>query len=67
LNSAYDLSFRKSSLPGYRFLEVCTWYGGVPQRWIIVHSEASQKRDLAALEKRIERDAATIFDERTSL
>lgn len=40
---------RESPLPGYRFLEVCTWYGDVPQRWIIVHSEASRRRDLAAL------------------
>jgi transposase len=54
---------RESKLPGYRFLEVCTWYGGVPQRWVIVHSEEAERRDLAALEKRIEREREKIEKE----
>jgi len=54
---------RQSSLAGYRLLEVCTTYGSVPQRWIIVCSEAARKRDLAALEKRIEREAEKIEKE----
>ena len=43
--------------------EVCTTYGSVPQRWIIVCSEAARKRDLAALENRIEREAEKIEKE----
>ncbi|HDN80898.1 MAG TPA: IS1634 family transposase [Chloroflexi bacterium] len=58
---------RESSLGGYRLLEVCTTYGGAPQRWIIVYSEAARKRDLAALEKRIEREAEKIEKEMRKL
>ena len=49
---------RESCLPGYHFSEVGATYGGVPQRWLIVHSAAAEGRDKIALEKRVQREAA---------
>lgn len=36
----------------YRYLEVCSTYGQVKQRWILVHSQHAQKRELISLDKR---------------
>ena len=46
------------ALPGYRYLEVGTWYGGVRQRWVVVYSEAGAARDRAALTKAQEKEKA---------
>jgi transposase len=48
---------RESGLPGYCFLEVCVTYVGVPQRWVVVHSQAAQERELVAQDARTQRDA----------
>jgi transposase len=37
--------------PGYRGKEVVYEYGGVPQRWLVIFSEAAQKRESKTLEK----------------
>ncbi|MDQ7030787.1 MAG: hypothetical protein Q9O62_13955 [Ardenticatenia bacterium] len=42
-----------SALPGYRYLEVGTWFGDVRQRWLVVYSETKAERDRAALTKRL--------------
>ncbi|MBC7251653.1 MAG: IS1634 family transposase [Anaerolineae bacterium] len=41
---------------GYRSLELCTVYGGVRQRWLVVWSASAQEREQAALQKRIEKE-----------
>ncbi len=41
---------------GYRYLELCTTYGGVRQRWLIVWSEQAEKRERATLQKRVSRE-----------
>ncbi|MFN3761736.1 MAG: IS1634 family transposase, partial [Anaerolineae bacterium] len=38
---------------GYRHLEVCTTYGGVRQRWLVVWSAQAEKREQAALQKQL--------------
>jgi transposase len=45
--------FSLSSNPSYSFTELCSTYGGVPQRWLIVQSEPRQQADLKQLDKRI--------------
>jgi transposase len=39
---------------GYRYLEVCSTYADVPQRWLVVFSETSYEREVKTLTKRIE-------------
>ncbi len=46
--------FRVSSLNNnYSMAEVCSSYGGVRQRWVVVQSESRQQADLKQLDKRI--------------
>ena len=47
--------FYDSEREGYRFSEVGSYYGGIAQRWLIVESQARQRADLKALDKRISR------------
>ncbi|RME12964.1 MAG: IS1634 family transposase, partial [Ardenticatenia bacterium] len=51
-------AMQPSALPGYRYLEVGTWYGDVRQRWLVVYSEAAAERDRTALAKRLEKQKA---------
>jgi transposase len=46
--------FHPSVLKGYAFAEVCTTYGGIRQRWLIVESQARKEADLKQLQKRID-------------
>ena len=46
--------FTTSGLQDYRFSEVGTTYGGVPQRWIIVESQPRRAADLKKLNKKLE-------------
>lgn len=45
-----------ASQEGYRYLEVCTTYGGVPQRWLVVWSAQAEQRERASLQKRVEKE-----------
>lgn len=42
----------------YRYLAVCNQYGGVQQRWLLVFSQPSYEREIATLERQIEREGA---------
>lgn len=42
-----------ASLEGYRYLSVDSTYGDVPQRWLVVHSQAASQREVATLDKKI--------------
>ena len=53
LNSEQLESFEHSNLKNYRFCEVCTIYGNIPQRWIIVESQCRLNADLKKLEQKI--------------
>lgn len=44
-------AFVATSLEGYRTASVCSQYGGVRQRWVVVESRERQQADLRKLEK----------------
>ena len=45
--------FTLSSLENYAIAEVCSTYGGIRQRWLVVQSESRKQADLQQLDKRI--------------
>ena len=47
---------RPAGQEGYRSLEVCTTYGGVRQRWLIVWLEQAERRERATLQKRVSQE-----------
>jgi len=46
-------AMRSAGLKGYRYLSVRQTYADVPQRWLVVHSEAAYRKEVATLEKKI--------------
>jgi transposase len=42
--------------PGYRLRELCTTYGQVRQRWVLVYSEAAYHREITTLNRHIAQD-----------
>ncbi len=46
--------FRPSCSDNYTLVEVCSTYGGVRQRWLVVQSQSRQQAELKQLDKRIE-------------
>lgn len=48
-----ESAFCASPLVGYRIAEVCSTYGDIRQRWLVVESSQRQVSDLNALEKRL--------------
>ena len=60
--SAEDM--QPTPLDGYRCLSVDSTYGDVPQRWLVVYSQAAFHREVATLEKKI---AKAQTDAQTSL
>jgi transposase len=44
---------QESTLEGYSYLEVGNYYGGLPQRWLVVFSKAAYKREEATFRKRL--------------
>lgn len=47
-------AFEQPLLKDYRFYELCSSYGGVPQRWVMIESQPALKSDLKKLDKRLE-------------
>ena len=43
-------------LPGIRFCEVGTTFGGIPQRWILVYSQTSREREEKTLSRAVSRE-----------
>lgn len=56
LTGLRSAEFSESRREGYRLCEVAAEYGGVEQRWIVVESENRAERELAQLDKRIEKE-----------
>lgn len=48
--------FCESGREGYRLCEVATEYAGIEQRWVVVESEDRAERELAGLDKQIEKE-----------
>ncbi len=46
-----------ADLPGYRWCEVGTGFGGVAQRWVVVFSQAARDREAKTLDRAVKREA----------
>jgi len=44
---------QESALEDYSYLEVGNYYGGLPQRWLVVFSKAAYKRESATFRKKL--------------
>jgi transposase len=52
---ASDLEFKKGEDPRYSFYETIVEYGGIEQKWVVVHSSEMQKRKDITFERKIQR------------
>jgi transposase len=50
-----DLELKPGTDPRYSFYETIVEYGGIEQKWIVVHSSEMQKRKDVTFEKKIKR------------
>jgi transposase len=50
-----DLEFKQGTDPRYSFYETIVEYGGIEQKWVVVHSSEMQKRRDVTFEKKIKR------------
>jgi len=48
-----ESAFVSTRLDGYRIASVCSQYGGICQRWVVVESRERQQSDLRKLEKTV--------------
>jgi transposase len=55
-----SLEFEKSEIEGYSFVEKNSNYGGIPQRWLVVKSEARAESDKKSLAKKITKEKELI-------
>jgi len=49
-------AFRDSKRVGYRLASVCSEYGGIRQRWLVVESEERKQADWRKLDKNLEKE-----------
>ena len=50
-----ESDFRESQIPGYRWSEHPSNYGGIEQRWLVVKSEIPRQSERRQLEKKVEK------------
>lgn len=50
-----EQQFQSSTISGYGFVEVCSTYGAIQQRWLVVESKTRKEADLKQLQKRIDK------------
>ena len=67
VSTVKDSEFKNSEISGYSWVERESNYGGIPQRWLVVKSEARTKSDLASLEKKITKESESIRKKLTQL
>lgn len=41
---------------GYKIVALCSWFGGIPQRWLLVFSEEANKRELRTYERNLTKE-----------
>ncbi len=56
VNEVSSSELNKSEVPGYSFVEKTSNYGGIPQRWLVIESEARAESDRQSLEKKITKE-----------
>ena len=49
-----------ADLPGIRFCEMCTTFGGIPQRWVVVFSQAARDREEKTLARAVAREGKAL-------
>jgi len=67
LAACEQADLQESEREGYLYQEMTSGYGEIEQRWLIVFSKERQKKDLAQLEKRIEREGEKLGKESKKL
>jgi transposase len=60
VSTVKNSEFKNSEISGYSWVEKESNYGEIPQRWLVVRSEARTKSDLASLEKKITKEFQSI-------
>ena len=60
VSTVKDSELKNSEISGYSWVERESNYGGIPQRWLVVKSEARTKSDLASLGKKITKESELI-------
>jgi hypothetical protein len=50
-----EAEFVDSKIPGYRWSQQHSDYGGIPQRWLVVESAQRRQSDLRRIEKEIQK------------
>ncbi|MBD1882410.1 IS1634 family transposase, partial [Microcoleus vaginatus] len=50
-----EAEFVESKIPGYRWSQQHSDYGGIPQRWLVVESAQRRQSDLRRIEKEIQK------------
>ena len=58
LQNIHPDAFVPSSLAGYQIAACCNCYASIPQRWLVVKSQARLESDLKQLEKRLAKHEA---------
>jgi transposase len=56
LIGSIDKADMKELSNGYRGVEICSTYGKIPQRWLLIHSEQAYSREQRTLERRVEKE-----------
>lgn len=51
-----DVTWSACQDPRYKYVEIVTEYAGIPQKWVLYHSEPAQKRAEKTFAARIEKD-----------
>ncbi len=60
VNTVSSSEFSQSEIIGYSWVEKTSNYGGIPQRWLVVKSEARAASDKKSLEKKISKEKELI-------
>ena len=55
----YTTKDLKEIAAGYFGIEVCSIYGGIPQRWLLIYSEQAYTREKKTLERKIKKELET--------
>ncbi len=67
VSTVSEIEFVNSEIPGYSWVEKESNYGGIPQRWLVVKSDARRESDLSSLEKKISQEYQSIQKKITKL
>jgi transposase len=55
ISQLMESDFRESQIPGYRWSEHPSNYGGIEERWLVVESEIRRQSERRQLEKKVEK------------